>query len=70
LSWTGHTTGICCISFSGTDMDAKVIAGWLALALVIFWVVLSPTSAAHVVHNIGTFLSSAADGIMNFFSKI
>jgi len=51
-------------------MDAKVIAGWLALALVIFWVVLSPTSAAHVVHNIGTFLSSAADGIANFFSKI
>ena len=48
-------------------MNAKTIAGWLALAVVIWWVIESPTSAAHVVHNIGTFLSSAGSGITNFF---
>lgn len=51
-------------------MNAKSIAGWLALALVIWWVIESPTSAAHVVHNIGTFLSSAASGITQFFASI
>jgi len=51
-------------------LNAKSIAGWLALALVIWWVIESPTSAAHVVHNIGTFLSSAASGITTFFASI
>jgi len=51
-------------------MDAKVISGWLALALVVFLVILSPKSAAHVVHNIGHFINSAADSITNFFAGI
>ena len=51
-------------------LNAKSIAGWLALALVIWWVIEAPTSAAHVVHNIGTFLSSAASGITQFFASI
>src|SRR5258708_4300326 len=29
-------------------LNAKSIAGWLAIALVIWWVIESPTSAAHV----------------------
>jgi hypothetical protein len=51
-------------------LNAKSIAGYLAIALVIWWVIEAPTSAAHVVHNIGTFLSSAASGITQFFSSI
>ena len=51
-------------------MNAKSILGWLALALVIWWVIEQPTSAAHVVHNIGTFLSSAAHGLSTFFASI
>jgi len=51
-------------------LNLKSIAGWLALALVIWWVIQEPTSAAHVVHNIGTFLSTAASGITKFFTSI
>ena len=55
------------------------IAGWLSNSvangnniaiLVIWWVIEAPASAAHVVHNIGTFLSSAASGITQFFASI
>jgi hypothetical protein len=48
-------------------MNAKAIAGWLALALVIWWVIESPTGASHLVHNIGSFLDSAGSGITSFF---
>lgn len=51
-------------------MNLKTIIGWLALALVIWWVIEAPTSAAHVMHNIGAFLSSAAHGITTFFASI
>jgi len=51
-------------------LNAKSIAGYLAIALVIRWVIEAPASAAHVVHNIGTFLSAAASGITQFFSSI
>jgi hypothetical protein len=48
----------------------KTIAGWAALALVIWWVMEEPASAAHVTANIGTFLGSAAAGITAFFASI
>lgn len=51
-------------------MSAKTIAGWLALAALMWWVIQSPTGATHVVHNIGTFLSDAASGLTNFFASI
>ena len=51
-------------------MNAKSIAGWLALALLIWWVIESPTGATHVVTNIGHFLSDAASGVTRFFSNI
>jgi len=51
-------------------MNAKTIAGFLATALIIWWVIESPTGASHVVHNIGTFLSSAASGVSSFFASI
>ena len=51
-------------------MNLKTIAGWAVVAFVIWWVIEQPTGAAHVVHNIGTFLTSAANGISNFFSKV
>jgi hypothetical protein len=55
---------------TGGDVNLKTIIGWLALALVIWWVIEAPTSAAHVVHNIGAFLSSAAHGITTFFASL
>jgi hypothetical protein len=54
----------------GGDVNLKTIIGWLALALVIWWVIEAPASAAHVVHNIGTFLTSAAHGITTFFASL
>jgi len=48
----------------------KSILGWLALAFVIWWVIEQPTGAAHIVHNIGAFLSTAASGLSHFFASI
>jgi len=51
-------------------VDIKTVLGWLALAFVVWWVIEQPAAAAHVVHNIGTFLTSAAHGLSNFFASI
>jgi len=51
-------------------VNLKQILQWAAIALIIWWVIVQPASAAHVVHNIGTFLSSAAHGISTFFTSI
>jgi hypothetical protein len=46
------------------------ILKWVLLAFVVWWVVESPTNAAHLVHNIGTFLSNAATGLSHFVASI
>jgi hypothetical protein len=46
------------------------ILKWAILAFVVWWVVQEPTNAAHLVHNIGTFLSNAATGLSHFVSSI
>ncbi|HTR95321.1 MAG TPA: hypothetical protein VMI73_26615 [Trebonia sp.] len=43
---------------------------WAIVAFVVWWIVQQPQHAAHLVHNIGTLLSSAANGISNFFTSI
>lgn len=52
------------------SVNLKSILGWLALAFVVWWIIEQPSGAAHVVHNIGTFLTSAAHGLSNFFASI
>ena len=54
----------------GGDVNSKTIFGWLAVAFIVWWVIEDPTGAAHVVHNIGNFLSTAAHGISNFFASV
>ena len=51
-------------------MNAKSILGWVVLAFIVWWILVEPTAAAHVVHNIGAFLSSAAHGISTFLTSI
>jgi hypothetical protein len=51
-------------------VNIKTIAGWAAIAFVVWWVIQQPTNAAHLVHNIGTFLSSSANGFSHFVSSI
>jgi hypothetical protein len=54
----------------GGDVNLKTIAGWAAVAFILWWVIVQPTSAAHVVHNIGAFLATAAHGFSSFFASI
>jgi hypothetical protein len=51
-------------------VNLKTILGWAALAFVVWWVIEQPTAAAHLVHNIGAFLSTAAHGLSSFFASI
>ena len=46
------------------------ILKWVALAFVVWWVIQEPTSAAHLVHNIGSLLSQAAHGVSSFVANI
>jgi hypothetical protein len=51
-------------------VNLKTILTWLAIAFVIWWIVEEPTSAAHVVHDIGDLLSDAAHGVSSFIAGI
>ena len=51
-------------------MNLKTVLGFLAVAFIIWWVIESPTGAAHTVHNIGTFLTTASHGISTFFANL
>jgi hypothetical protein len=48
----------------------RQILTYLAIAFVIWWVIQQPTNAAHLVHNIGTLLTSAANGLSHFVTSI
>jgi hypothetical protein len=54
----------------GGDVNLKTILGWAVVAFLIWWIIEQPDGAAHVVHNIGTFLTTAAHGISHFFSAV
>jgi hypothetical protein len=51
-------------------VNVKQIAGYALIAFVVWWIIQQPTNAAHLVHNIGTFLSTAATGLSHFVSSI
>ena len=51
-------------------MNLKQILTYLVIAFVIWWVIQEPTSAAHLVHNIGALLSEAAHGVSSFVANI
>ena len=46
------------------------IVKWAIVAFAVWWIVTEPTHAAHLVHNIGTLLTTAANGLSNFFTSI
>jgi hypothetical protein len=43
---------------------------WALVAFVVWWIIQEPTNAAHLVHNIGSLLSSAANGLSHFVASI
>ena len=51
-------------------MKLSKILTYVAIAFVVWWVIQQPTSAAHLVHNIGNLLSTAAHGLSNFVASI
>jgi len=54
----------------GGDVNLKTVLGWAAVAFLVWFVIEQPAAAAHIVHNIGTFLTSAAHGLSSFFTSI
>jgi len=51
-------------------VNLKTIAGYAVIAFVVWWVIKEPTSAAHLVTNIGNFLSTSASGFSHFVSSV
>jgi len=51
-------------------VSLKTVLGWAAVAFLIWWVIQQPTSAAHLVHDIGSLLTEAATGISHFIASL
>jgi hypothetical protein len=59
----GHENG-------GVPVKLNKIVGLLAIALLIYFVIQQPGSAADSVQNILAFLGSAADSVVAFFTEL
>jgi hypothetical protein len=53
-----------------TVVNLKTVLGWLAVAFVLWWLIVDRSGATGVVHNIGNFLTAAAHGISSWFASI
>jgi hypothetical protein len=61
--------GALCASREAAVKPRQIIT-YLLIAFVIWWVIQEPTSAAHLVHNIGALLSEGAHGLSSFVANI
>jgi hypothetical protein len=51
-------------------VHVKRIVGLLVIALLVFWVFISPDSAADTVQDIGSLLREGAESIITFFTQL
>ena len=51
-------------------MKLSNILKWVIIAFVVWWIIQEPGNAAHLVHNIGNLLTSAASGLSHFVASI
>jgi large-conductance mechanosensitive channel len=51
-------------------MNLRRIVGFLVLALIIFFIITQPETAADSVRSIGATLRDAADSITTFFTEL
>jgi hypothetical protein len=51
-------------------VSIKTVLGWVALAFVVWWVIETPANAAHLIQNIGTFLSNGVRLLDDFFRSL
>jgi hypothetical protein len=59
------------VNLRATDrVHVKRIVGLLVIALLLFWVFVSPDSAADTVQNIGSLLREGAESIIDFFTQL
>lgn len=54
----------------GGTVKLKTILGYAAIAFILFFVIKNPTGAAHIINNIGNFLTSVAHGFSDFFTAL
>jgi hypothetical protein len=64
----GHDGAVCASREAAVKLGT--ILKWAAIAFLLWWIIQEPTNAAHLVHNIGTFLSNAASGLSHFVASI
>jgi hypothetical protein len=51
-------------------VNLRTVLTWAAVAFLIWWIIQQPANADHVVHDIGSLLTSAATGFSRFISNI
>jgi hypothetical protein len=51
-------------------LKLKTILGYAAIAFLLFFVIKDPGGAAHIVQDIGNFLSSIARGFSSFLDSL
>ena len=51
-------------------MKPKTLLGYAAIAFLLFFVIKDPAGAAHIVSNIGNFLSAIARGFTAFLDSL
>jgi hypothetical protein len=51
-------------------VHVKRIVGLLVIALLVFWVFVSPESAADTVQDIGSLLREGAENVITFFTQL
>lgn len=51
-------------------MNSKKIAGWIVVALILFFVIAQPGQAATLVHNILGWLQEGAAAVIKFVSNV
>lgn len=53
-----------------SSVTLRVILGYAAIAFILFFVIKDPAGAAHLINNVGNFLSSLARGFSAFFTSL
>lgn len=51
-------------------MNVKQVLTYAVIAFAIWWVIEQPANAGHLIHNIASFLTTAANGLAHFVSDI
>jgi hypothetical protein len=59
-----------CAPREAAAVSFKNILFYALIAFIIWWVIQQPANAAHLVHNIGSLLTTAANGLSHFVASI